>query len=95
MQAIKDMGYDGVELAGLYGLESAVACKKILDEVGLELVSAHIGFDVLEDDAVAARHQIAVGVRAGNVDAVDHKVVHLGKLHKAVGRAARDGHLGL
>ena len=51
MRALKEMGYDGVELAGLYGLESAVACKKILDEVGLELVSAHIGFDVLEDDA--------------------------------------------
>lgn len=51
MRALKEMGYDGVELAGLYGLESAVACKKVLDEVGLELVSAHVGFDALEDDA--------------------------------------------
>lgn len=51
MRKLKDMGYDGVELAGLYGMESAVACKKVLDEIGLELVSAHIGFDVLEDDA--------------------------------------------
>ena len=51
MRAVKEMGYDGVELAGLYGLESAVACKKVLDEVGLELVSAHVGFDALEDDA--------------------------------------------
>ncbi len=51
MRAVKEMGYDGVELAGLYGLESAVACKKVLDKVGLELVSAHVGFDALEDDA--------------------------------------------
>lgn len=51
MRQVKAMGYDGVELAGLYGMGSAVACKKVLDEIGLEPVSAHIGFDVLEDDA--------------------------------------------
>lgn len=51
MRELKRMGYDGVELAGFYDLGSAVNCKKVLDEVGLELVSAHIGFDVLEDDA--------------------------------------------
>ena len=26
MRSLKEMGYDGVELAGLYGMESAVAC---------------------------------------------------------------------
>ena len=62
MRALKEMGYDGVELAGLYGLESAVACKKILDEVGLELVSALIGFDVLEDDA-QLDHYAATGLK--------------------------------
>ena len=51
MRRVKEMGYDGVELAGLYDLESAAACKKILDEVGLELVSAHVGFEFLENDA--------------------------------------------
>jgi len=51
MKAVKAMGYDGVELAGLYGMESAVACKKVLDEVGLELISAHVGIDTVEDDA--------------------------------------------
>ncbi len=51
MRAVKEMGYDGVELAGLYGMESAVAVKKVLDEVGLELMSAHVGLDALEDDA--------------------------------------------
>lgn len=30
---------------------SAVACKKVLEQVGLELVSAHVRFEFLEDDA--------------------------------------------
>lgn len=51
MKELKAMGYDGVELAGTYGM-TAVECKKILDEVGLELVSAHVNIDLLEDDAV-------------------------------------------
>ena len=33
MQRIKDMGYDGVELAGLYGMKPAEV-KAILEEVG-------------------------------------------------------------
>ena len=51
MKELKAMGYDGVELAGTYGM-TAVECKKILDEVGLALVSAHIPIDQLEDDAI-------------------------------------------
>lgn len=51
MKKVKEMGYDGVELAGTYGM-TAVEAKKILDEVGLELVSAHVPMDQLEDDAV-------------------------------------------
>ena len=51
MRKVKEMGYDGVELAGTYGM-TAVEAKKILDEVGLELVSAHVPMDQLEDDAV-------------------------------------------
>ena len=52
VRKLKEMGYDGVELAGTYDLGSAVACKKILDKVGLELVSAHVNLDLLEDEAV-------------------------------------------
>lgn len=55
MRKIKDMGYDGVELAGTYDLTVAQA-KKVLDEVGLELVSAHVPMDQLEDDAVLAAY---------------------------------------
>jgi sugar phosphate isomerase/epimerase len=51
MKKVKAMGYDGVELAGTYGM-TAVECKQILDQVGLELVSAHVNIDLLEDDAI-------------------------------------------
>lgn len=49
MQKIKDMGYDGVELAGLYGIKPAEV-KAILEEVGLVPLSAHVPFQELEAD---------------------------------------------
>ncbi len=53
MRAIKEMGYSGVELAGTYGM-TAVQIKEILDEIGLTLVSAHVGADLMWDDALMA-----------------------------------------
>lgn len=44
MQQVKDLGYDGVELAGLYGLDP-VYIKETLAEVGLVPISAHVAFD--------------------------------------------------
>ncbi len=41
MQQLKDMGYDGVELAGLYGLEPAYI-RDTLQQIGLEPISAHV-----------------------------------------------------
>lgn len=49
MKKVKDMGYDGVELAGTYGL-SAAEIKKVLADVGLEVISAHIPLDDMEKD---------------------------------------------
>ena len=51
MKQIKEMGYDGVELAGTYG-KTAVQRRQELDAIGLELVSAHVPIEQLEDDAV-------------------------------------------
>lgn len=61
MRRVREMGYDGVELAGLYGMK-AVEAKKILDEIGLELVCAHVGLDMLEDDE-ALRDYAATGMK--------------------------------
>ncbi len=51
MRAVKAMGYDGVETAGLYGMK-AVECKSILDKIGLKMISAHVPPDAQMDDAV-------------------------------------------
>lgn len=51
MEQIKAFGYEGVELAGTYGY-SVAEIKKILDEVGLTLVSAHVPIAELEQDEV-------------------------------------------
>lgn len=49
MQKIKDIGYDGVELAGLYGM-TAQEVRSILDEVGIKAVSAHVPYQELMAD---------------------------------------------
>ena len=41
LKALKEMGYDGVELAGLYG-HSAQEFRDALDEAGLTAISAHV-----------------------------------------------------
>ncbi len=63
MQQVKDLGYDGVELAGLYGLEPSYV-KAVLDEIGLVPVSAHVPFaDMIEDlDKVIADYSV-IGVQ--------------------------------
>lgn len=45
LKTVKEMGYDYVEFAGYFG-KSAEEIRSILDEVGLECVSAHQTYDV-------------------------------------------------
>lgn len=49
MRQVKEIGYDGVELAGLYGLEPAYV-KHVLETVGLTPVSAHVPLTELMED---------------------------------------------
>lgn len=44
LKKVKELGYQGVEFAGLYG-HDAEQVKKLLEENGLEAVSAHISID--------------------------------------------------
>ena len=49
LRKIRDMGYDGVEFAGLYG-HTAAEVKAMCAEVGLTPISAHVPFvDMLKD----------------------------------------------
>lgn len=53
MKKIKEIGYDFVELAGLYGM-SAAEVKAALDETGIPALSAHVPLVELEADAEKA-----------------------------------------
>lgn len=49
LKAVKEMGYDCVEFAGLYG-NSAEDVKAICKELGLDPISAHVGIYVILED---------------------------------------------
>jgi len=49
MKKVKEIGYDYVELAGLYG-HTAAEIRKILDDAGLTAISAHVAFVELNGD---------------------------------------------
>ncbi len=49
LQAVSDMGYEGVEFAGYYG-RSARELRDMLDELRLEVAGTHIGLDTLMGD---------------------------------------------
>lgn len=49
LKKIAEMGYDGVEFAGYYGME-ADELRDYIDQLGLEAVSAHVGFDSLKNN---------------------------------------------
>ncbi len=63
MKALKDMGYDFVELAGLYGIAPAKV-KEILDKVGIPAVSAHVSELMISDDVDAVLDDyVTIGVK--------------------------------
>jgi len=47
--ALKAMGYDALELAGMYSM-TAAEIRAILDEVGIPALSAHVGFNAFQAD---------------------------------------------
>lgn len=49
VRQVPSLGFDGVELAGDYGLSSG-EWRKLLDETGLAIVGAHIGLESMESD---------------------------------------------
>ncbi len=61
MRRLKEMGYDGVELAGTYGMTVAQV-KQILEDIGLALVSGHVGIEGVEDSALLDAYA-AAGMR--------------------------------
>lgn len=63
MQKVKDIGFDGVELAGLYGL-SPEYVRDTLKEIGLVPVSAHVPFaDMMDDLDKVIKDYSTIGVQ--------------------------------
>ncbi|HAN95899.1 MAG TPA: sugar phosphate isomerase/epimerase, partial [Firmicutes bacterium] len=96
MEKLKAMGYAGVELAGLYGLEPAYV-RDVLGQVGLVPVSAHVPFaDLLGDlDRVISDYK-TVGVEYIAVPYLDQELRPLGPRYgealaeiKRIGQALR------
>ena len=46
--ALKEMGYDGVELVGFYG-KTPAELRELCEKIGLVILSAHIGYEELRD----------------------------------------------
>ncbi len=63
MTEVKNLGYDGVELAGLYGLEPEYI-RDTLAEIGLVPISAHVAFaEMMEDLDKVIRDYSVIGVK--------------------------------
>jgi sugar phosphate isomerase/epimerase len=63
MTQVKEMGYDGVELAGLYGLEPEYV-RDTLKEIGLVPISAHVPFaDMMDDLDKVIKDYSTIGVK--------------------------------
>lgn len=53
LKKVAELGYKGVELAGAGGY-AARDLKRMLDDLGLDVVGSHVGIDMLENDLTAA-----------------------------------------
>ena len=55
---VKELGYDGVEFAGYYGVD-AETLRARLDETGLVCVGSHLGLDDFKDENLEATYTFA------------------------------------
>ena len=63
LQSIKNMGYDGIEFAGLYG-NSPADIKAMCAEIGLTPISAHVPYlDMLADPKGVLSRYAEIGVK--------------------------------
>lgn len=63
LKKVKEMGYDGVEFAGLFD-HSAAEVKKMLSDVGLEAVSAHVPYaELIEDTEKTVDTYVEIGCK--------------------------------
>lgn len=66
LRRVKEIGYEGIELAG-YGDASPDALNDAIQELGLKVVGAHVGFGALQEDLGGV---VAEQARMGNTHLV-------------------------
>lgn len=62
LKKVKDMGYDGVEFAGLFG-NSAKDTKEMCKEIGIIPISAHVPFDDMMNDPEILKTYAEIGCK--------------------------------
>lgn len=62
LKKVKEMGYDGVEFAGLYG-HNAAEVKQLCEEAGLTPISAHVGYAEMEKGEVTFQTYEEIGCK--------------------------------
>ncbi len=76
LEKVKEIGYDGVEFAGYYGV-GAKEIRAKLDELGLVCVGGHIGLDDFKkgklEETIEFQHTL--GVKAVGVGGAPHKTM--------------------
>ena len=75
--ALKEMGYCAVEVAGFYG-RTAQELRALCEQVGLEIISSHIGFPSIRDELDKhIEESVSLGVRYVAI-AYMHTDFHIG-----------------
>lgn len=92
MAQVKEMGYDGVELAGTYGLEPDYI-RDVLDSLGLVPISAHVPLaDMMADTDKVIRDYKVIGVKYVVVPYLPEEYRHLTEGYdKVIAEMARIG----
>ena len=92
---VKEIGFDGVEFAGYFGLEADVLRKRC-DELGLEVVGSHLGLDDFRPEKLASTlaYGKALGAKYLGVGGAPHdtyeEAFETGSVLSAAGVKARE-----
>ena len=75
LKKVKELGFDGVEFAGFHGY-SAGELKKVLDELGLVAVGAHMGLDDFREENLAKTIETGkiLGAKTLGIGGADTKI---------------------